>query len=546
VKHVYIFLAFIALIGLIVGCTTTKGNTFRKSIEADQKTAITSPILHIDKDQASTDKQLTIETVPPDGEIYFENVDYGKSPVTISNLDNGTYKLRVVKENYEDFETLLTYNGENMTYRVELVRLTGFIEITVEPANAEILFGDESISIGTTRVPVGSFRLDVRLFGYEEYEKEVEIRKGEVAHVSVELSEATFSISSVHVGRKAFNPDNAGLLGQSDISFYVSAPGKGSITIKTASGNVVFTHTFDNFKTWAQNISWNGKTEDGSILPDGTYGIEVSGSSLKKDKLLIATSTVNIDRSIVIAYQSVFSGCSGLLFCPSPLTIPGSGFELASLFTVHGETQNDVFYIRAPSALAARYGLSDGLETDIECAVIPSNYSTLPFLISASVKYKYVDIGDFLKTRAALYTRASYHNGTGADTFTAFTGVGFGLPVELKAGAFSLILCPELEMSPYKVTYSSDYESLSGFYSWLYFRGGILFDSGSFSAGASITIRSIPFNEGFGLNLPIHAGLEAYYMIPDTQLFLSGVLTTEYESNDNYFISGGLGLGFIF
>jgi hypothetical protein len=520
---------------------------FEKTSSSDKKSEKTdSPVFRISKDEKTKEEGLTIESVPQEADVFIDNRYYGITPLVITGLEKGTYRIRLELENYEIYEAYLSYEKESMTYTVELVRLTGFIEVVTEPADAEVIVGGENIANERARIPVGKYDLTVRLFGYEEYEEKVTIQVGRLTQLHVILEEADFNISELSFSRKRFNPLNTGLLGKTEISFYVTAPGEGKLTIKDAAGTSFFSKPFPLFDTWRQSILWDGISESGSPLPDGVYTVEAVCVSTKGGDPITRTGQVSLDQTAVISYSSLFCGSAGLLFCPTPSVLPDSNSQFSALFTAHGETIDGEFIVRAPSDIFTRIGIADKLELDVMFGLIPTNTSSFPFLASISGKYLFLNTVGLINTKMGMYLRASYHYGTGADTFSNYTGAGFGIPLELKLGVLSLCVTPEVAVSPWKVTYTSDYDSTSGFYSWLYVRSGILVDVGDFSFGASAVFRTLPFDEGFAIDLPVQGGAEIHYLVPDTQFFVSGLTTFEFSSPSGFFFSGGIGLGFVF
>ena len=74
---------------------------------------------------------------------------------------------------------------------------------------------------------------------------------------------------------------------------------------------------------------------------------------------------------------------------------------------------------------------------------------------------------------------------------------------------------------------------------------GLLLDVPPFSFGVSLSMRSLPFNQGFDLDLPFQTALEAHWLIPNTQLFVSASVAGEFESASSYYLFGGVGLGIL-
>ncbi len=531
-----------------ISCTTSSGGLYEKTSSADKSVSYTaSPVNRITTDEKEDEAALTITSVPENADIFIDNRYYGRTPLTVKGLEKGTYRIRLEHQYYEPYESYFSYDGKSVTYHVELVRLTGFLVVTTEPENAEVIIGGEDIRKDRVRVPVGTYEIVVRLFGYEEHSELVTIRQEQVTSVNVVLVEAAFNASELSFSRTRFNPENTGLLGKTEIYCYVTAPGEGRLTVSDSAGIEVFSHAFPTFTTWRQSVLWDGRGENGIAYPDGVYTVVLEFVSAKGAEVVTRRGTVSIDRSAVITYATIFSGNAGMLFCPYPMVLPESIFQLTTLFTAHGEQIGDEFAVRAPSDLFVRYGISDELELNVMLGIIPSSTASYPFFASASLKWLFMDTGGFFNAKAATYLRATYHYGTGADSFSNVTGAGLGFPLSAGIGGFSVIVTPEVVIAPWKVTYTSDYDAITGFFSWLYLRYGMVLDAGGgFSIAVSSVVRTIPFDEGFAIDTPLVAGAEIHYLVPDTQFFVSGLATVEFASLSEYFVSGGIGLGFVF
>jgi flagellar basal-body rod modification protein FlgD len=63
------------------------------------------------------------------------------------------------------------------------------------------------------------------------------------------------------------------------------------VTIKDASGNVVYTET-GSLNSGPGNFLWDGMGSDGQVKPDGVYTISIDGKNLAGNNVAISTSTV--------------------------------------------------------------------------------------------------------------------------------------------------------------------------------------------------------------------------------------------------------------
>ncbi len=253
-------------------------------------------------------------------------------------------------------------------------------------------------------------------------------------------------------------------------------------------------------------------------------------------------NAVYIEPSDLYENQSVYCGTSGLMFCPRPLALPENEMQLSAMFVAHGEFIDGDFYARVPSGLFYRRSIGDSLEIDIMGGAVLTNYYSSPLIASGSVKYEYLDIGEDVALRSALFARASIHLGTGTDTYGNFSGLFFGIPVETKIGLLTFVACPEIAVSPWRVTGTPDWYATAGPFSWLYLRTGLIFELWNVTLATSAVVRTLPFADGFGFDIPVRASAELGFFIPDTILVIHVLATLDYENPQSFFVSAGLGL----
>jgi hypothetical protein len=219
--------------------------------------------------------------------------------------------------------------------------------------------------------------------------------------------------------------------------------------------------------------------------------------------------------------------------------------------------------VRIPVILGSRWGISGRQAGDFDRAPFSRweldvqagstvGYSddqgeeslTFPFFASAALKTPLAsprgNVGFGLAAQAKLaYQRVS------TDTLANSSGLSLGMPAALQVGSVALLVEPELIVSPWRVSYDPAASREAGFYSWLYARTGLLVDLGVLTAGLSLSARTVPFSEGFAIDLPFQAAVELSWLIPGTSLVLSGVLAGEFSPPDSYYLQGGAGLGLL-
>jgi hypothetical protein len=542
-----LFFIIIAAFLLFFSCATSRGNLFKQTSEADKpKTTFTEDDdERYNVEEEEEENKLTITSRPEGAEIYIDSVYYGKTPLTIEHFGPGDYRLELRLTGYYTHTDWIYYSGENMTYETELDPVTGYLEITVTPSDAIIIVGGEYITGPREKIPVGIYSLRIRSFGYTDVVREITIEENKTTQMEVTLEEAMFSVSGLSVSRKSFNPANPGSLGKTIISFYVTTYGKATARIFDKGKNEVFSHSFPSFSTWPQECEWDGKDKQGLHLPDGEYTIEIHAEG-RDGEVEELSANVLIDSSITLSFRSLWNGVSGLFYTPTVETLPAWSLQISPCIMAHCEEGEKEILLRAPFNLSARFGIGSSLEIDLLAALIFSNEEFSPLIASISIKKLLFHSRGLLSFSGAAYAKACYHYGTGADTFSNFTGISAGIPLQGGLGPLSVILTPEIVLSTYRVTYTSDYDEEIAFFTWGYCRGGILLDFGTVITGISCAVRTLPFSEGFGISLPALGALECHLMVPDTSIYVTLAAATEFSSIDNFYVMGGFGLGFIY
>ena len=541
----------ILVIFIPLGCGLTKGSTFRNVVEADG--GITTEEVKPEEEAFSLEIEgLRINSDPWGAGVYINNRYRGETPLDITDLDAGSYKLELRKEGYYGHTTWIQYSGADQSYFYTLERIMGQLEVSVKPSDAQITMGETEIDEGANRVPVGSYLLTVRAFGFEQQEEVVTIRENETTRVTLALAPAALRIDEPELTRRVFNPDNSGVLGTTTFKFKVSTYSTGIVRVFDGNGIELVRIRLPRFTTWEQAFVWDGRSDTGEIQGNADYTVQLEATSEGDQKsvihesLVIHEEIVTIDHSMTISYRSLWSGTAGLLYTPSADVLPSQSFQIATLLMGHTESIEGNVVFRAPLDLAFRAGLGFQMEIDIQTSIILENAETVPLLASGAFKYRFAQVGDVLELDSALTAKISYQANTGTDTFSNFTGFSVGIPTQVSFGPASFIVAPELILSPYIVTYDSSYDEELGANLWFYLRSGLLLDLGFLMAGFSVSVRTTPFSEGFAIDVPFQTGFEVHWMIPGTQLFLSLAVAAEIESTADWYVMAGGGIGFLY
>lgn len=95
-----------------------------------------------------------------------------------------------------------------------------------------------------------------------------------------------FVRASAMVGRDVLVPSTAGKLQNSALNGAVNVPNSGTyvnVQIKDTAGNVVRTIPLGQPDAGLTDFSWDGKSDDGTQLPDGTYQISATSGGNAAD-----------------------------------------------------------------------------------------------------------------------------------------------------------------------------------------------------------------------------------------------------------------------
>jgi hypothetical protein len=519
------------VLGVLAGCTTSRGNLFEDVVEAD---ALADP----EAPEKTEPDALTIRSRPSGAEVYINNRYRGTTPLVLKDLSPGQYKIELRLGGHHPATNWISYRGGAAGETIVLDPITGFIDVVVVPEAAEVSLGEQEIRQGLSQVPVGSYTLRARAFGYSDHSATVRVGENQTTQIAVSLEKAEFALLDLVVRRPRFNPLNPGRLGRTVASFRVPGPGTGRVRITDQAGSEVYLADLAPFTTWEQEITWDGRDVSGDIAPDGLYDITVEGSAPQQQDLLSMTAQVTVDTSLTIAYRSLWNGLAGLLYAGSPDVLPEDTLQLSTLLLAH---IGDGDY-RAPVVLGGRLGVGRRAEVDATAMLLLENVENLPIGGALAGKLRLLDKGSrSWRVSSAATSRLGFLYGTDTDTLTNPSGLAVGVSSGLGLGSFFLVVSPELVASPRPITYETfqaDWDPVA----WAYARAGMGIDLRSFVTGVSAAARTAPFGRGGLIDLPFQAAWEVHWVVPNTQLVVSFALAGEFRERDDFYMMSGAGL----
>jgi hypothetical protein len=369
---------------------------------------------------------LTIKTNVSGASVYLNGNYRGTTPLTIKNLTEGKYRLRLQKTHYETRElSIQVRRGQERVYYIDLMRIIGKLSFIVTPSDATVSCDGFTVNENPMTLDEGVHSISVKKFGYNTWTSSVMVYRNMLRRVNIQLDKAEFAITSLSASRTSFNPRNAGTLGSTSIKFSVTAPSSGKLSITSASGTVVWYGSYTQFTTWNYSATWDGKTNNGLYAPDGIYTatLEASGQS--------ASCTFTIDSSITYPQLSVSYSGTGLGSVASAQLYPENAMLLHFALGPAVLLNNKSFY-GAPFTAQFAWAIIKQLEFSASYNVMlgelktASGSTALKFGSKVSLN-KNMDFAFAMNVRAG-FTQDALFAPYGTDIGTGFgTGLLFGI-----------------------------------------------------------------------------------------------------------------------
>ena len=497
---------------------------------------------------------FVINTSPTGARVYIDGIDQGISPVSINNIISGELHVRLTKEGFKErnFDITLFANSR-LVVSIEMEELRGNVLISVNktegspenlPFYPQIYTSslDETNSSLTLSIdnkaslnlPVGYHTIRTRAFGWEDETVTLYIEENTATIADIFMKPAVFRIGSFLQSRKKFNPVNPNNLGITEYRFEVSAPGTADITITGKDGIAVFTKNF-HLNESVQQITWNGRDDNGNPLPAGLYSVLIEASSITKETVQLELET-EIDYSINIFPVTLLSGKSGLAFTPLPDVLPKGSYQIEAII-LYGKfilpsdftKTQELIFSGFPFGIGARCVFFNYLETSVFFNINPQ-YNNTGFGITGSVKYNV--LGGDLPISLSAGISYTFANENGEAPLSPGRGIGIFAPFSTDWHSFKFILTPEIF-----------WRGPQDFIPSILLSAGVLYSGGWFNAGVSMRTE-FDFTENSG-SPKLLAGAEGRFYPPPSNLFFSvlGGMWTKDSCTGGY---GGVGIGLIY
>jgi hypothetical protein len=139
---------------------------------------------------------LLIRSTPADAEVFVNGRASGKTPLTLRDIDLGSYTIRVVRDGYANEERTLQLStsrpsaSATFDLRPAAVGTAGQLNVQSRPAGARVFVNDRlvgSTPLAAASVPAGSATVRLELDGYRPWVTTVRIGGGEQTKVAASL-----------------------------------------------------------------------------------------------------------------------------------------------------------------------------------------------------------------------------------------------------------------------------------------------------------------------------------------------------------------------
>jgi hypothetical protein len=406
--------------------------------------------------EETSGRGLVINTNPSAVRVFIDGVDRGSTPVTFENLQQGEYSIRLTREGYRDRQFSVTlFNNSRLVVSIKMEELRGFVNVTVHraddspealPFNPQLFtdaFDGTLSAVSLTddfktllNLTAGYNFIIVRAFGWEEALEEVLIIEDSTIAVDIYMRPAAFRIGALFRGHRRFNPINSSGQGSAEFPFVVMAPGSAVMTVRDRGGSVVYSRQLDDFDTWRQRPTWNGRDIHGNPVPEDVYTVLIEASPLfpldeEEAKVFQLTMQSEVDYSINVFPLSLTGGTPGLMFTPLPHVLPAGSYQIEAeiLFGnfLFQESAGVAAIVGFPFGIGLRVSPFKRLETAAYFNVNLRVDNSTGWGVSGSIKYNFLNGSAFPLALAAGLSYA-WADKNGDDPLSPGRGVGLYIP----------------------------------------------------------------------------------------------------------------------
>ncbi|HAE21524.1 MAG TPA: hypothetical protein DCG47_04255 [Spirochaetaceae bacterium] len=534
-------------------CVSSSGSGYERSVDDDQSAAARAAAAKKDK------------TPPPQNDT-----DGSTNPPNSSWSGSGSWS---------------SSGSSSISIQIQAATPRGTIELRGAPTGATLLIDgvprssavralDASGTVARTETEAGYRRVRMELFGYEAWESVIELPARGYVLLYASMPRLPFTLVPASEALVRSDPRRPGSLGTARIAFKAQAPGSARVWIENQSGRLLRDIGRLAITGEAVLVDWDGKDEQGLVLPNGLYRIRIQGEGGEASGSAGASRLVELPRLEPLRAASLHGAYSGALLAPDSIVLPrgvnqvsGGAYAYIDARDSDGAAPGGTMSARIPSWFGLRLGglPFEGSELVVSIMATPYLgydfvYDPSGFSLLASLKGELLRAGDF---SAAFLARA----GIGSflddeledwpaswDGAARFPGAGGGFVLEYAPGPGRIFLSAEAIAARFYPEWgdqSGVWWEVPGFFAWAYLRGGVetlieLGAAGQLSAMASIAARSWPFGGPAGFQPPLSVAGELAWYAPSSPFVLHAYAAGQWERFYSWYFGGGLGLSLLF
>jgi hypothetical protein len=149
-------------------------------------------------------RAINLTSTPSGAKIYLDDKYQGITPQTLSNLEPGTYQLRLTKSGYQDWQQEVTVSPDKtIEIFVNLTLLSpalGAINLTSTPSGASVFLDDSFKGVSPiiiSNVPVGKHIIKVTKSGYQDWQQEINVSSDKTIEIFIYLAQLSSALGEI-------------------------------------------------------------------------------------------------------------------------------------------------------------------------------------------------------------------------------------------------------------------------------------------------------------------------------------------------------------
>lgn len=462
------------------------------------------------------DSIVHIKSNVSNADVYLNGVYKGKTSVTLKNLRPGKYRLELRKRFYEcDEFTIVVREGFSLTYEIYMKEIQGTIRFQNIPSDAKVyLDGSRTIS-SSVDIIAGDHSVKIKRFGYEDIEKSFFLEPYHTVTINPEFKECPFELRDYKTSREEINPEYSGSVGKTKISFYVTARETATLSVFAPDGTMTNTYEFPEFRDWEQSYTWNGCSDDGTILEDGLYWIELDCAGKIYRVSVIINTNLN--------YPMMNNTSSGFGYGKAPALEPAS-----MSYGLLGVAANPLFLdnryeaTRIDAFLAGSIGKHFSMGGHFNSYLASGDY---PFVVGCDFRYAdSFDVASNMKFNFGMLFRYGYGENVPETACDTGAGLGGGILVGCSTDLFSATAGLQYIASPETGIFLEEYNRFQASVALaakltkklVFFGYGMINTNAALAAGCGVNVMP------FGGSVVLNAGLDTNTILKNSQFDAAG------------------------